>query len=107
MLRWVHERRATVCSVCTSGYLQLTRGGACIYLPGALSSCEDGVRNGNEEGVNCGGPNCVKCAAARLAKVSFVIVGIAGAITAVVVTVVGLYIRRSVGTGFVKRLLCP
>jgi hypothetical protein len=82
-----------VCSVCTSGYLQLTRGGACIYLPGALSSCEDGVSNGNEEGVDCGGPNCIKCAA-RLAKVSFIVASVAGLAAAFVVAVVGLYIRR-------------
>jgi hypothetical protein len=32
--------------------------GRCIFLPGALSSCSDGVKNGNEEGVDCGGPHC-------------------------------------------------
>jgi hypothetical protein len=52
------------------------------------------VRNGNEEDVDCGGPNCVECATARLAKVSFLVVGIAGAATAVVVAVLGLYFRR-------------
>ncbi len=85
-----------VCSVCTSGYLQLTRGGACIYLPGALSSCEDGVRNGNEEGVDCGGPNCVECAAAYRAEtsVSLVVVGVAGCAAAFVVVAFGLYVRR-------------
>ena len=25
------------------------------------ASCLDGRRNGNEEGVDCGGPNCVPC----------------------------------------------
>ena len=68
-----------MCSVCVSGYLQLTRGGACIYLPGALSSCEDGVRNGNEEGVDCGGPNCVECVAVKPAEMSLVVIGVGGA----------------------------
>jgi hypothetical protein len=35
--------------------------GRCLFLPGALVSCEDGVRNGNEAGVDCGGPNCPSC----------------------------------------------
>jgi hypothetical protein len=32
-----------------------------VFLPGALTSCSDGVRNGNEAGVDCGGPNCGPC----------------------------------------------
>ena len=27
----------------------------CLFLPGALSSCDDGFQNGNEQGVDCGG----------------------------------------------------
>lgn len=32
-----------------------------MFLPGALTSCTDGVKDGNEEGVDCGGPNCPVC----------------------------------------------
>ena len=36
-------------------------GSVCTFLPGALTSCGDGIQNGNEEGVDCGGPNCGAC----------------------------------------------
>lgn len=35
--------------------------GACRYLP-TPSSCTDGVRNGTESDVDCGGPSCGPCA---------------------------------------------
>ena len=48
------------CGRCASGYLPLRS--YCVFLPGALAACSDGVRNGEEEGVDCGGPTCVqKC----------------------------------------------
>jgi hypothetical protein len=36
----------------------------CVFLPGALSSCSDGVQNGNEDGVDCGGICPTACGAA-------------------------------------------
>jgi hypothetical protein len=50
----------SACAQCAGGYL--FRGGWCVFPPGALStgSCSDGVRNGDEDGVDCGG----ECAAA-------------------------------------------
>ncbi len=44
------------CATCAADYVSV--GGQCIFLPGASISCSDGVRNGNEEGVDCGGLNC-------------------------------------------------
>ena len=44
------------CNVCDINYVAV--GNACVLMPGALVSCTDGVRNGNEEGVDCGGLNC-------------------------------------------------
>ena len=44
------------CAACDRGYQRVQA--SCVFLPGALVSCGDGVRNGNEEGVDCGGPNC-------------------------------------------------
>jgi hypothetical protein len=46
------------CTACTRDYLRTStpRGTRCVFLaPAALSSCSDGVRSGNEEGVDCGG----------------------------------------------------
>jgi hypothetical protein len=67
-----------LCSVCTSKYMQVTVGGACIYLPGALTTCVDGVRNGNEEGVDCGGPNCVACTSTSMLTATATAVAFAG-----------------------------
>ena len=81
-----------VCSQCTNNYLQLSRGGACIYLPGALSSCTDGVRNGNEKGIDCGGQNCAPCAPDKTLSMTAVIAG--ASMSAVVCVVLALLIRR-------------
>ena len=52
------------CGSCGLGYVRVTQSGttSCVFLPGALTTCDDGVRNGNEVGVDCGGPNCGPCA---------------------------------------------
>jgi hypothetical protein len=41
--------------------MRLTTGGKCVFLPGALSSCTDGVRSASEEGVDCGGVCTAPC----------------------------------------------
>ncbi len=45
------------CSLCDSraGYMRLVSRGPCVFLPGAMSSCSDGVRSASEGGVDCGG----------------------------------------------------
>ncbi len=53
--------RGTDCSACADSYA-VGDGGACVFLAGSLSSCDDGLRNGNEVGVDCGGPHCGACA---------------------------------------------
>ncbi len=60
----------------------------------SVPSCEDGVRNGNEEGVDCGGPNCAECSAADHAKMSLVVIGVGGVAGVVVLAVAGLYLWR-------------
>jgi hypothetical protein len=32
-----------------------------VSLSGSTATCDDGVKNGNEMGVDCGGPNCPSC----------------------------------------------
>lgn len=32
-----------------------------MLLPGTITTCQDGLRDGNEAGVDCGGPNCGPC----------------------------------------------
>ncbi len=58
------------CSACESGYMPVVRAGsgarACVFLPGALATCSDGKRNGEEEGVDCGGPTCPASCSASL-----------------------------------------
>jgi hypothetical protein len=53
------------CGSCSRGYIRL--GGRCVLLPGALALCSDGVRNGNEEGVDCGGTCASECTASGVA----------------------------------------
>lgn len=49
------------CFQCAPQYYR--RGTACIFMPGALASCSDGVKNGREEGVDCGGGCGTACTA--------------------------------------------
>jgi hypothetical protein len=35
--------------------VRTTNGTKCVFLAGAISSCLDGIQNGDEEGVDCGG----------------------------------------------------
>lgn len=49
------------CARCAPNFLK-TRN-LCVFLPGALSSCSDGVQNGNEDGVDCGGICPTSCIA--------------------------------------------
>jgi Laminin EGF domain len=46
------------CGQCAPYYLRI--GTSCVFMPGAFASCANGVKDGNEEGVDCGGPNCEK-----------------------------------------------
>jgi hypothetical protein len=54
----------SACQLCARNFTRVK--GACVFLPGAMVSCSDGVRNGNEVGMDCGGPNCVACTSASL-----------------------------------------
>jgi hypothetical protein len=54
------------CQTCSKSFVSVRSsssalGYLCVYLPGALSSCSDGVQNSLETGVDCGGscPPCV------------------------------------------------
>ena len=48
------------CDVCVEGF-QPGAYGSCVYRPTTTASCTDGVKNGHEMGVDCGGPNCRPC----------------------------------------------
>ena len=49
------------CSQCDTQYRRLRPHGPCVLIPGSRSSCTDGIKNGNEEEIDCGGPNCRVC----------------------------------------------
>ena len=51
------------CNTCAAQYMRVSTHKACVFMPGAFTSCTDNIRNGNEEGVDCGGPNCPACKA--------------------------------------------
>jgi hypothetical protein len=43
------------CSSCAVGYMRSAASRRCVFLPGALSTCSDGVMSSAEGGVDCGG----------------------------------------------------
>lgn len=47
-----------------------------MLIVGASVSCVDGVRNGNEEGLDCGGPNCDACPGSGASTSRFLVVGL-------------------------------
>ncbi len=51
------------CSLCSCAPCVPVVSRSCVFLPGALSSCSDGVQNGNEDGVDCGGICPTSCVA--------------------------------------------
>jgi hypothetical protein len=50
------------CGECSA--LHVPIGPHCVALPASDASCLDRVSNGNEEGIDCGGPNCPECGSA-------------------------------------------
>ena len=73
--------------------------GACVFLPGSAVSCSDKVRNGNEAGVDCGGPQCAACAqewtVLGMPVVTVCVVGaLASAVVAASLAVVVAVVRR-------------
>jgi hypothetical protein len=84
-------------SMCASGYLQLKPAGKCVFLPGALSSCDDGVRSSQEDGVDCGGvcsASCSTAGASFLSKYRVVVLASAGGIGVILLGVVGALAYR-------------
>jgi hypothetical protein len=89
------------CGLCAASYtgIRLTANGPCVYLPGSELSCHDGVKNGNEDGVDCGGPNCDEiCVGSDIgpwyANVSAMIGLCMGSAVAAVVVTLYLFFRR-------------
>ena len=97
------------CSACDDGYTSMGTSPSspttCVYLPGARSSCSDGVLDGDETSVDCGGGLCPPCivrvavswtggggsSQQRVAVVATVVVVVAA--LAVAVPLVVLYLR--------------
>jgi EGF-like domain len=82
----------SACDVCTSDRVKLQAYGACVYLPGSQVSCNDGVKNGNEVGVDCGGPNCDACLAPK-PVVPYLVIGMCIA-AGIVVALILYFVRR-------------
>ena len=76
------------CDACAAYYFRLARHGACVLIEGVTASCSDGVMNGNEADIDCGGPNCGPCPTAGFATLN--IMAIAGSIVGGLLLVAGL-----------------
>jgi hypothetical protein len=50
------------CGECDVRHVAL--GQHCVWLPASNATCTDGVVNGNEQGIDCGGFNCRECGSA-------------------------------------------
>jgi hypothetical protein len=81
--------QGTVCASCSGDFLPA--GALCVYQPGAAVACGDGVMDGNEVGVDCGGPNCSPCSQAAsgdmsaLTNVHVIVVSVGGIVVGAVV----------------------
>lgn len=82
----------TACDDCELDYLCVFTHGPCIFLPGTTATCDDGVKDGNEVGVDCGGPNCHACEPPAL--LSPLLKGVIGACAFVVLVGVALWAWR-------------
>ena len=87
------------CQSC--GYPFVNIGAVCVFMPGAMATCRDGVRNLNEVGVDCGGPQCPPCAGeAPLQLYGFpiltasVVLAVAGATLVAAVAIAAVRRRR-------------
>ena len=92
-----HGYIGSACDRCDSGYTSSLSDGTCTFLPGALSSCSDGVQNGNEAGIDCGGrcPSCTTSKSATVHALTSVPVVVGGGIAVLVASVlVALLVRR-------------
>ena len=101
------------CGSCDPRYLAIGSGGvhaqSCVFLAGIVSTCGNGVRDGTEMGIDCGGV-CPVCAVGAVATsapvdtskgttlleqvVSGTVVPVAGIVIAVVIGVVFMVRRR-------------
>lgn len=75
----VAGRVGPACSVCAANYT--LANGECVFLAGSMPDrCHNGVRDGLETGVDCGGPTCPVCGGANSgnSRVVWIIVGVVG-----------------------------
>lgn len=85
-------RAGPACDTCAIGFIQSNTSGLCVYLTGGQSGCSDGVKDGEEEGIDCGGPSCAPCATGTsvMPLTVWIIVGMA---TVTVVVIACLLLR--------------
>ena len=83
------------CSSCADKFLRVVVNGPCIMIPGSQTSCSDGVKNGNELGVDCGGPNCPPCPSNRMTPVTIAALTVSVVCGVGIVAGSGLYVRRA------------
>ena len=88
------------CGSCAPDFLRVMANGPCIMIPGSQTSCSDGVKNGNELGVDCGGPNCPACAAHMMSPFLIAYIG-AGAVCAAALAFIVIRRVRSKASGTV------
>ena len=71
------------CSECDDGFITSSAPSAavrtCVYLAGARSTCNDGVRDGGETGVDCGGL-CSACAMTSSSSSGSTLVAVAASV---------------------------
>jgi hypothetical protein len=90
---------SAACQDCAPSHLRVG-GSACVFLPGALVSCTDQVRNGDEEGVDCGGTHCpAPCqhpvSIVRQVQARLVVIVVVNVVTVVGAVLVAIVVRHT------------
>lgn len=84
-------RVGSACEACDASYIRVGGNfGMCVYVPDAMTTCRDGLKDGNEAGVDCGG-SCPPCHSSSGMDVGMLIGTCSAALVALALVVFVVY----------------
>lgn len=98
-------RAGPACSDCALNYTQV--GSVCVFLPGSTTaSCHNGVRDGLETGIDCGGSVCDPCSNespfSRIPLDMWIIIGLAVLVLLIIAVIWYIHRKNRNRTGTAK-----